>query len=90
MELEMTESEICHRFRRNGCGKRMIPILAQLNAVDDEILWRNDLLKEKPRFMHKYQYCQEENDGKISAQAGGASLTQQQIQGYARKGDKDA
>ena len=72
----------------------MIPILAQLNAVDDEviceILWRNDLLKEKPRFMHKYQYCQEENDGEISAQAGGASLTPLQIQGDARKGDKDA
>ena len=68
----------------------MIPILAQLNAVDDEviceILWRNDLLKEK----HKYQYCQEENDGEISAQAGGASLTPLQIQGDARKGDKDA
>ena len=90
MELEMTESEICHRFKRNGCGKRMIPILAQLNAVDDEILWRNDLLKEKPRFMHKYQYCQEENDGEISVQAGGASLTPLQIQGDARKGDKDA
>lgn len=57
----MTESEICHRFKRNGGGKRMIPILAQLNAVDDDviwdILWRNDLLKEKPKFMHKYQYC---------------------------------
>ena len=61
MELKMTESEICCRFKRNGSGKRMIPILAQLNAVDDDvicdILWRNDLLKEKPKFMHKYQYC---------------------------------
>jgi len=61
LQLEMTESEICHRFKRNGGGKRMIPILAQLNAVDDDviwdILWRNDLLKEKPKFMHKYQYC---------------------------------
>ncbi len=61
MQLEMTESEICHRFKSNGGGKRMIPILAQLNAVDDDviwdILWRNDLLKEKPKFMHKYQYC---------------------------------
>ena len=61
MQLEMTESEICHRFMRYGGGKRMIPILAQLNAVDDDviwdILWRNELLKEKPKFMHKYQYC---------------------------------
>ena len=67
MELEMTESEICHRFKRNGCGKRMIPILAQLNAVDDEILWRNDLLRRnrglctsisiaRRRMMEKYLY----------------------------------
>ena len=61
MQLEMTESEICHRFRRNGGRKRMIPILAQLNAVDDEvicdILWRNNLLKEKPKFLHQYNYA---------------------------------
>ena len=61
LQLEMTECEICHRFRRNGGGKRMIPILAQLNAVDDEvicdILWRNNLLKERPKFLHQYNYA---------------------------------
>ncbi len=29
----MTEDEICFRFRRNGCRKSHIKILAQLNAV---------------------------------------------------------
>ena len=29
----MTEDEICFRFKRNGCRKTHIPILAQLNAV---------------------------------------------------------
>ena len=33
--MEMSEDEICSRFRRNGCYLRHIPILAQLNAVDD-------------------------------------------------------
>lgn len=59
--MEMTEREICFRFKKNGCYKRHIPILAQLNAVDDEviceILWRNGLLKTKPKIMHQYKYC---------------------------------
>ena len=29
----MTEDEICFRFRRNGCRKSHIKILAQLNAI---------------------------------------------------------
>ena len=32
--MQMTEEEICERFKRNGCYKGNIPILAQLNAVD--------------------------------------------------------
>ena len=36
----MTEDEICFRFRRNGCSKRHIVILAQLNGVGKE-----DILK---------------------------------------------
>ena len=59
-ELEMSESEICLRFRRNGCDPKMIRILAELNAVDDEviadILWENDLLKQKPKKMRRYRY----------------------------------
>ena len=58
--MEMTESEICFRFRKNGSYKKMIPILAQLNAVDDicicEILERNNLLKTKPKILHQYKY----------------------------------
>ncbi len=60
MKLEMSEMEICHRFKINGGGKRMIAILAQLNAVNDdvicEILLKNRLLKEKPKFLHRYDY----------------------------------
>jgi len=56
----MSEMEICHRFKINGGGKRLIMILAQLNAVDDdvicEILLRNKLLKEKPKILHRYEY----------------------------------
>ena len=61
MRLEMSEYEICSRFKRNGGGRRMIAILAQLNAVDDEvicnILLKHELLKKKPKIMHKYDYC---------------------------------
>ena len=32
--MQMTEEEICKRFKRNGCYKEHIAILAQLNAVD--------------------------------------------------------
>lgn len=43
----MTEEEICKRFKRNGCYKRHIDILAQLNAVDviviEKILSKNGL-----------------------------------------------
>ena len=31
--MMMTEDEICFRFKRNGCRKSHILILAQLNAV---------------------------------------------------------
>ena len=58
--MEMTESEICFRFRKNGSYKKMIPILAQLNAVDDidicKILERYNLLKERPKILHTYSY----------------------------------
>ncbi len=46
-EMMMSESEICFRFRRNGCCSEHIEILAQLNAVYPntiaEILYRNGL-----------------------------------------------
>jgi hypothetical protein len=46
-EMIMTEDEICFRFKRNGCRKTHIPILAQLNAVTimdiKEILYRRGL-----------------------------------------------
>jgi len=45
--MQMTEEEICKRFKRNGCYKGHIPILAQLNAVDviviEKILRKNGL-----------------------------------------------
>ena len=47
MSMPMTEEEICKRFKRNGCYKRHIDILAQLNAVDviviEKILSKNGL-----------------------------------------------
>ena len=61
MELAMKENEICHRFKRNGSGLRLITILAQLNAVDDvvicEILEAQGLLKKRPKKLHEYEYC---------------------------------
>ena len=43
--MQMTESEICFRFRRNGCKRKHIQILAELNAVEpegiEEILAKN-------------------------------------------------
>ncbi len=46
-EMMMSEEEVCHRFRRNGCYNEHIVILAELNAVypNDiaEILYRNGL-----------------------------------------------
>ena len=32
--MQMTEEEICKRFKGNGCYKGHIAILVQLNAVD--------------------------------------------------------
>ena len=59
--MEMTDSEICFRFKKNGGYKKMITILAQLNAVDDvdicEILERNGLLKTRPKYLHTYSYA---------------------------------
>ena len=59
--MEMTESEICSRFKRNGGGRKMITVLAELNAVDDvvicRILMRNGLLKEMPKILHEYEFC---------------------------------
>ena len=56
----MTEKEICISFKRNGCYKRHITILAQLNAVDDivicNILRRNGLLDTNPKILHHYKY----------------------------------
>ena len=37
-ELEMSEDEICYRFRKGGKGVKMLRILAELNAVSDEII----------------------------------------------------
>ena len=59
--MEMTESEICSRFKRNGGERKMITVLAELNAVDDvvicRILMRNGLLKEMPKVLHEYEFC---------------------------------
>ena len=49
MSMQMTEEEICKRFKRNGCYKGHIAILAQLNAVEicviERILQNNGLYK---------------------------------------------
>ena len=47
--MQMSEEEICFRFKRNGCQKRHIKILAELNAVEqkriEEILVENGFLQ---------------------------------------------
>ena len=49
--MMMTEDEICFRFKRNGCKKSHIRILAELNAVEthviEEILSSRGLIKSK-------------------------------------------
>jgi len=59
--MEMTEEEICSRFRRNGGNRKMITVLAELNAADDvvicRILMKNGLLKEMPKVLHEYEFC---------------------------------
>ncbi len=56
--MQMTEEEICKRFKRNGCYKGHIPILAQLNAVDviviEKILRRNGLYEGRRTLRKEY------------------------------------
>ena len=44
-EMFMTEDEICFRFKRNGCRKKHIKILAELNAVDVSVI--EDILRSR-------------------------------------------
>ena len=56
--MHMTEEEICKRFKRNGCYKGHIAILAQLNAVEthviEKILKKNGLFETKNVRAYKY------------------------------------
>lgn len=51
--MQMTEEEICKRFKRNGCYKGHIAILAQLNSVEpvviEKILKKGGLYKSPSR-----------------------------------------
>ena len=59
-ELEMSEDEICYRFRKGGKGVKMLRILAELNAVNDEIiadiLLARNMIREKPKILREYAY----------------------------------
>ncbi len=59
-ELEMSEKEICQRFKRNGRYLKHIHILAELNACDDvvicEILEKHNLLDRRPKRLRTYEY----------------------------------
>ena len=48
--MQMSEEEICFRFKRNGCQKRHIRILSELNSTEpetiEEVLRKRGLLKE--------------------------------------------
>lgn len=53
--MMMSEREICFRFKRNGCRKKHVKILAELNDVEpfviehiltDNGLIRNQIMKE--------------------------------------------
>ena len=64
----MTEDEICFRFKRNGCRRRHIKILAELNAVEipviEEILSSKGLIKAKEEEYH-------DKEGSIPCTVGG-------------------
>ena len=56
--MVMTESEICYRYRTNGCyGEKHISILAQLNACTnqeiDAILRKNGLIPKPRKYWKK-------------------------------------
>ncbi len=58
--MMMTESEICYRYRINGCyGEKHISILAQLNACTnkeiDAILRKNGLIPKPKQYRKKPQ-----------------------------------
>ena len=58
--MMMTESEICYRYRINGCyGEKHISILAQLNACTnkeiDAILRKNGLIPKPKQYRKKSQ-----------------------------------
>ena len=53
--MQMTESEICFRFRRNGCKRKHIRILAELNAVEPE---RIEEILEKKGLLQCWKYSQ--------------------------------
>ena len=68
--MQMTEG-ICKRFKRNGCYKEHIAILAQLNAVDacviEKILHKNGLYDNRRTLRNKrkcitYRMKQKEQD----------------------------
>ncbi|MBQ7725499.1 MAG: hypothetical protein IJT63_07800 [Lachnospiraceae bacterium] len=60
-DIEMTEKEICSRFKKNGKNRKIITVLAELNAVNDivicEVLMKNGLLKKMPKVLREYEYC---------------------------------
>ena len=49
--MMMSESEICFRFKRNGCRKKHVKILAELNDVEpfviEHILADNGLIRNE-------------------------------------------
>ena len=53
--MQMTENEICFRFRRNGSKRKHIRILAELNAVEPEII--EEILTKKG-FLQWRKYSQ--------------------------------
>ena len=59
--MEMTDKEICSRYKRNGEKRKMIRVISELNAVDEEVICRilkkNGLIKKFPKVMHEYEYC---------------------------------
>ena len=65
--MQMSEEEICFRFKRNGCQKRHIEILAELNDVKPEVIEdiiRRGGIETRTYFRYNQMKKQRLKDGK--------------------------
>ena len=61
--MQMSEEEICFRFKRNGCQKRHIEILAQLNGIRQKDIKK--ILHERGIYEYDETDETDETDGSV-------------------------